>query len=166
MKKSEIDSLTMAMACTETRMLDKEHVVSDQEIIEKISTLSDCDLKDGMGRTLLMYAAIYKRAAIVTLLIHKAVNVNIKDNNAFTALHFAVQSGDPLIVRMLLEAGAETNAQNRFGNNPIMLGDNLTPICIFEDLLKHGADPHQRNNFGVSAIDAFISRKEVADLFA
>ena len=165
MKKSEIDVIINEMRCTEDRMPNKEFIITDETIICKISELTNINLLDCMGRSLLMYAAIYRRVPVVDYLLQNGAEVRIADNNLFTALHFAVQSNCAAVVNLLLAAGADANAQNCFGNSPIMVGDNLTPICIFEELMIHGADPCIKNNYGMSAVDVYGGRQEIINIF-
>jgi ankyrin repeat protein len=60
--------------------------------------------------------------AIERLLKNHHVNVNVQDTNGATALHLAAMKCNPLIVDMLLEAGADPNIMDEEGDLPI---DNL-----------------------------------------
>ena len=84
---------------------------------------------------------------------------NVADVNGFTPLHFAAQRLDPDRVRLLIEHGANVNAQNHFGATPTMLAlmrawaDDRGVIGL---LLDAGADIDIKTIAGVSP-------REVAD---
>lgn len=95
-------------------------------------------------------------------LIGRGANVNLADNNKYTPLHFAAQEGVPEIVEAVLKAGGRVNARDSFGNNPIMRCKTTADIRIFELLLKYGENPHQKNDYGVSAADSFAAYPEIS----
>ena len=49
------------------------------------------------------------------------LDVNAADNYKNTALHIACEEGDPEILKMLLEAGADRSRQNRDEKTPFEL---------------------------------------------
>src|ERR1700676_3486030 len=58
--------------------------------------------------------------AIRTLLEHRA-GVNTPEADGTTALHWAVRADDLEVVQMLLRAGADVKAANRYGVTPLSL---------------------------------------------
>jgi ankyrin repeat protein len=56
----------------------------------------------------------------VRLLLDRGAKVNATNNNGATALHVAVNRGDPL-VKLLCERGADVNAKNKQGQTPLDL---------------------------------------------
>src|ERR1700733_627152 len=60
------------------------------------------------------------RDAIRTLLEHPA-GVNTPEADGTTALHWAVRADDLEVVQMLLRAGADVKASNRYGVTPLSL---------------------------------------------
>lgn len=165
MKKSKIDPLVLSMGCTKKLMPDPVYAVSDNEIISRLGSFAHIHEKDVDGRTLLMYAALYERTAVVQFLISLGMDIHAKDKNQYTALHFAVQGGNVDVVKVLLSAGAEVNAVDCFGNTPLMRCNNAA-LAIFELLLENGANPLQANEYGVSAVDIFSSDSTVMCLLA
>ncbi len=164
MKKSKIDSIVLAMGCTEKLMPDPMYVTSDQDIISQLGSLENFDIRDAEGRTLLMYASLYARSKIIIFLLAHNADIQAQDKRGFTALHFATQAGNVDSVAALLNAGANPNAKDNFGNSSMMRCNYDTPSCIFEMLLKYGADPFQRNNFGMSAMDVFSAQRSIMDI--
>lgn len=154
------ESLVSAMWCCEANMPNKNDIVSDEIIKNKIDNMQVLNQKDKDGKNLLMFATIYQRPVIVEYLLKKELNANEQDKNGFTALHFAVQANRYDIVKILLEYGSDANLRNKFGNIPLMLSNNITPIEIFKILIDNGSNIYCPNNFGVSVVDIFKNQCE------
>jgi ankyrin repeat protein len=84
-------------------------------------------------------------------------DVNARDNEGWTPLHFAAQSGEPEVVALLLDAGAQVDALNDKGMPPIYWaimtprGDQPATIRL---LRERGADPTRetiKGYFGLSS---------------
>ncbi len=76
--------------------------------IDYLYTLDNVNKKRGEeGNTLLMMMAKYGTAEHVRMVINKGGDVNIKDNNGYTALMYAVERGNPKIIELLKNAGAK-----------------------------------------------------------
>lgn len=52
------------------------------------------------------------------LLIENGAEINIKDNDGNTPLHYAAKRGFMGIIRLLVENGADINAKNNDGQTP------------------------------------------------
>ena len=68
-------------------------------------------------RSPLIVATFYDQFQIAEFLINLNANVNSKDPNGNTPLHFAISS--PTIVNLLIQKGANVNAQNEDGETPV-----------------------------------------------
>lgn len=159
MNSNDFNDLIKDMWCCEAYMPNKNDIISDEIIKNRIDNLQILNEKDDRdGRTLLMFATIYQRPLIIEYLLEKGLNVNEQDNNGFTALHFAVQTNKIEIIRILLKYGADVNVKNKFGNIPIMLSNNATSIEIFKLLIANGTDIYCPNNFGVTAANVFTEK--------
>ena len=97
----------------------------------------------GYGNTALMLAVRYKPESVRALLKGGA-DPNLTNTSGETALMMAVQSGAEEIVDLLLDAGANTNVHDLFGNTPLTRamegGPRLAPIVRL--LLRAGANPN------------------------
>lgn len=80
----------------------------------------------------------------------KNIDINTRDSSDRTALHLATVNGNLKIIRILIEAGANVNAQDGDGKTPIIKAIE----CNHEDLVQFflcvGADPeiadHENGN--------------------
>jgi len=79
------------------------------------------------------------KVAIRTLLAQR-VDVNATENDGTTALHWAAQANDLETVEMLLKAGANVIAKNRYQVSPLQLAATNANGVMVEILLKAGAD--------------------------
>jgi ankyrin repeat protein len=69
-----------------------------------------------------------------------------------TALHYAVYEQDAARVAALLKAGADANAANRYGSNPMQLAAEVADVAILDLLLDAGADADSPNPEGQTAL--------------
>ena len=86
-------------------------------------------------------------AAVKSLLRGKTI-VNEAEADGTTALHFAVQANDVELVRLLIGAGADVKASNRYGLRPITLAATNGSEPVLSLLLKAGADPNTVTSSG------------------
>lgn len=78
--------------------------------------------------------------AVRALLKPGAANVNAKEADGSTALHYAADRGDLAIVEALLTAGADAKVANRYGVTPLSLACVSGNAAVVDRLLKAGAD--------------------------
>ncbi|MXY25875.1 MAG: hypothetical protein F4Y45_15325 [Acidobacteria bacterium] len=80
--------------------------------------------------------------AVRALVGDATVDVNQAEPDGATALHWAVHRNDPALVDLLLEAGADVAAINRYGVQPLALAAENGSAAILEVLIDAGADPN------------------------
>lgn len=100
-----------------------------------------------------------RKRAIVKLLIEKKANIEIANNNGFTAIMFAARVGLISIVQYLLQAGAKVNKVNNKGRSALhyaVLHDKPKTASL---LLNNGADIDIKTNQGETVIDMAASKK-------
>ncbi|CAF3879545.1 unnamed protein product [Rotaria sp. Silwood2] len=98
-----------------------------------------------MGDTPLSIAARHNRRKIVH---HKETNVNHRNDQGGTALHFASAGivDSPECVELLLKHGAKVNAQDLKNNTAAMVACFFNKPRILTTLIRAGADLAVRNN--------------------
>ena len=107
------------------------------------------------GFTPVALAAFFGQPAAVKMLIAAGADVNAAAKNGLkvAALHAAVAGGKLEIVKAVLEAGGDANAQQQAGFRPIHEAGIKANRALADLLLSQGADPSLPNDDGKSAID-------------
>ena len=103
----------------------------------------------------------------VQTLLKRGVPVDSTDSfGKNTALIMATRNLASSTTRVLLDAGANVNAQNRFGNTALMLASSRGNLGIVRLLLSRGADVGIKNSHGSTALDLAVreGNLEVADI--
>jgi hypothetical protein len=80
--------------------------------------------------TLLHLATILGFQRLVAFLLIHDIDLNARDRNGFTALHFACLNGRVSIARALLEAGAASFVRNEMGKTPLDLAIEADQVDI------------------------------------
>jgi ankyrin repeat protein len=78
----------------------------------------------------------------IRALIKQRVDVNARQGDGATALHWSVHWDDAEAVDLLLRAGAAVNAANDYGATPLWLASGNGNATVVETLLRAGADPN------------------------
>jgi len=96
----------------------------------------------GAGLTLVDAVKTGNRDAVRAILATPAGKsaVNTPEADGTTALHWATRADDGIIARLLVAAGANANAVNRYGVSPLSLAANNASAELVDVLLKAGAD--------------------------
>src|SRR6478735_282409 len=107
------------------------------------------------GFTPVALAAFFGQPAAVKTLIAAGADVNAAAKNPLkvAALHAAVAGGKLEIVKAVLEAGGDANAQQQAGFRAIHEAGIKANRPLADLLLSHGADPSLTSDDGKSAID-------------
>lgn len=108
---------------------------------------ANVDMRNFVGETALMLAAINGHLATVDALLERGAAVREK-REAWTALHYAANQNHVEIVRRLLERGADPNARAVNGITPLHMAAREGAVAAIELLLGAGADPARRTAQG------------------
>ena len=92
---------------------------------------------------------------LITELLHAGAHPHAADDTPTspTPLAYAVELEDTYILRSLLKAGADANAQDSDGDTPLMLAAALDNAEAIRHLLAAGADATLRNHAGLTALN-------------
>lgn len=85
-------------------------------------------------------------------LITEGANINEKDTDGWTPLHYASRNGHLKIVKKLIKYQANANVQNNFGNIPIYFAGSHGHLEIVKELIDH-SDLSIKNNYGRTVLD-------------
>ncbi len=95
-------------------------------------------------------ASFFGHREVARLLIDRGADVNLVAQNALkvASVHAASARRDPIILAMLLAAGADPNVRQQKGFTPLHTAGFEGDRAIAELLLTHGADPSARTDDG------------------
>jgi ankyrin repeat protein len=93
-----------------------------------------------------------KDRAAALKLIDQRVDVNSKESDGTTALHWAVHQDDVEMAERLIRAGANVNAANDYGSTPMSEAAMVGNAQMIEKLLKAGANVESPNADGQTAL--------------
>lgn len=91
---------------------------------------------------LIVTAARTQDADAVRTLLADGVDVNIRQADGATALHWAAYRDDLELTTILLEAGADVDAVNDLGATPLWLSADNGSAAMVKRLVDAGADPN------------------------
>jgi ankyrin repeat protein len=89
-----------------------------------------------------------RRKELVELLLTNKADVNAKDNDGETPLHFAAQEYDKDVAELLLAHKAKINAKNKDGETPLLLAASDGHKDVAELLLANKADVNAKDKNG------------------
>ena len=101
----------------------------------------------------------------VRALLDQKVDVNAREGDGATALHWAVERDDVRTIEALLRAGADATAANDYGVTPISLACTNRNATAVTKLLIAGADPNAATSMGETALMT-CARTSSADALA
>ena len=90
--------------------------------------------------------------ARLRVLLGQQVDVNASEADGSTALHWAVQRDQFDAADLLIDAGAEVAAENRYGVAPLLLACTNGSAIMIARLLDAGADPNTASPQGETAL--------------
>ncbi|KAK8186813.1 ankyrin repeat-containing domain protein, partial [Phyllosticta paracitricarpa] len=113
----------------------------------------DVDEQDGSGWTPLMMAASLKDSdELVDLLISRGADVNIKNNNGNTALHFTASKSNLDIARKLVENKASARVKDKRGQLPLHRAAAVGSVPLIKLLLEAKSPVNATDIDGMTAL--------------
>jgi ankyrin repeat protein len=111
------------------------------------------NVKNRWGRTQLQHCVEKElTSGVKRLLSIRNINVNVKDVNGWTPLHYAAINGHIEIAGLLLQNGAEVNAKDKNGKTPLHWAAYRGHFDILHLLVENGADLEAQSNYGERAL--------------
>ena len=104
------------------------------------------------GDARLIDAAKAGRADVLRALLRQHVDVNAREADGTTALHWIVRADDVDSAGLLIRAGASVDITNRYGVTPLALAAANGNARMIGLLLAHGADVNAANPDGETAL--------------
>ena len=104
------------------------------------------------GDVRLMDAAKAGRVELLRVLLREHVDVNAREVDGTTALHWIVRADDLEDARLLIHAGASVNVTNRYGVTPMALAAANGSSRMVRLLLDSGADANTASPEGETAL--------------
>ncbi|KAK3747914.1 hypothetical protein QZH41_000188 [Actinostola sp. cb2023] len=97
-------------------------------------------------------------------LIDAGADINVTNNDGYTALMLAAENGKDEVVRTLIDAGADVNVTNKYGNTALVLAAINGKEEVARVLIVAGADVNVTDNDGDTALvlAAINGKEEVA----
>ena len=100
----------------------------------------------------LLEAAEAGNSAAATALVESKVDVNARQDDGTTALHWAAYHDDLPLIRQLLKAGAKVNVANDYASTPLAEAAERADPEALRVLLEAGADVESPNADGQTAL--------------
>ena len=123
-------------------------------------------LKHGGKSDSILVAARVDDLAGVQALLDSGADVNAKDENDMTALHWTAEKGHEVVVYLLISEGADVNAKDENDMTALHWTAHKGHWEIAELLIAKGADVNGKNENGWTPLHwaADRGRKEIAEL--
>jgi ankyrin repeat protein len=116
-----------------------------------------------LPQTSLHYAASWGLHHVVEYLIteHSQDVCSRDSTDNATPLHLASLNGHVNAARKLIERGADTTAQDNYGETPLYMALGGGQVDVARMLIEHGADLSAQNNYGWTPLHRALDRRQV-----
>lgn len=104
------------------------------------------------GRSALHNAVYYEQYEDVSQMLKDKTDTEVVTAAGLTPLHIAIKKSDLKMAILLVEAGADVNAQDNNHNTPLILATKKKNIELVRFLILRGADLNLQNSDGISPL--------------
>jgi ankyrin repeat protein len=125
---------------------------SPGNIREWMLTQKTMEARDGLGNTALHYAAQWKLAVHVPLLVRNGSKLEAANATGETPLFMAAKANSPETIRSLLTAGASIHARDSLGNSPLHSAVRWNAPNSIDPLINAGNSVNAQNLAGKSPL--------------
>lgn len=122
-----------------------QHCKKDPQLNALIRSSGNSEKID-IGKTPLLIAIQNNHPEVAILLMENDANPHLCDKNGRNALHYAVESGNTMLVKTLIAMGVDVNAADKDGSNPLdmlLFGQQKLQKTAIQDIVRqlydHGA---------------------------
>jgi len=123
------------------------------QLLNRIKTGGDVNIRDGNGNTALVLATMYcDIEAVARLLVYEGADVNMYGKYSGTPLNNAVCFGSDSLVRLLIDKGSDVNLKDDYGFTPLHRAAYRDRSHLARLLIEKGADVNATNAFGNTAL--------------
>jgi uncharacterized protein len=128
------------------------------DLIQKI----DINITNEYGQNLLHEAVVYNQLELMEELIIIGVEIDHRDNNGQTPLHYSGLHLKAQATSLLCEKSANVNIWDNYGNGPLWTAvfNARGRYDVVEIMVAFGADIHHKNNAGRSPLDFALQIKD------
>ncbi len=137
-------------------MIEHNSVALFQRCVEDGTDVSGCD-EDGQNLLHCMILAGFYTLVPVSLVISYGTDPNHPDRNSQTPLHLAAKVGSPLLVKELLDKGAESSAVDNDGASVLFHAIDSRNLSVVEMILE-ALEANLKGSQVVSLFGQFLNR--------
>ncbi|EAY10590.1 ankyrin repeat protein, putative [Trichomonas vaginalis G3] len=113
-----------------------------------------------------VYSPIFNIRSLIEYFLSHGANINEKDENGVTALHYAAENNSKETAEVLISHGANINEKNKNGVTALHYAALNNSKETAEVLISHGANINEKDENGVTALHyaALNNSKETAEV--
>lgn len=128
---------------------------ADMKKLFQLAPDFNVDIQDAVGRTALHYACLYRKPAMVEVLLQHGADIELQDHEKRTAVFFAVQ-GSTAILKRMIDLGANLNHVDIYGYLPITAACGIGAVQNLQLLSQYDFDREKVDNDERSLVSRLV----------